>query len=124
MLAPDAHPHELPARQAAHLEKAHVIGNVNQRALLDLWLDPEYLAYRERLHNFIFAPCTFCGGCDLSETNEEDCLGNDIARSAAGVCGRRASSSVREFCNNQSSCPEKSGLFYCTGIFPKSNPCR
>jgi len=63
--------------------KKHVIGNVRERSLLDLWLDPDYLAYRERLHNFAFAPCTFCGGCDLSETNEEDCIGNDIFP----VCG-------------------------------------
>jgi MoaA/NifB/PqqE/SkfB family radical SAM enzyme len=65
------------------LSKKHVIGNVRERLLEEIWLDPEYLAYRERLHNFIFAPCTFCGGCDLSEANEEDCLGNDIAP----VCG-------------------------------------
>ena len=63
--------------------KKHVIGNVRERSLLDLWLDPDYLAYRERLHNFAFAPCTFCGGCDLSEANEEDCIGNDIFP----VCG-------------------------------------
>jgi len=49
----------------------------------EIWNDPEYMGYRERLHNFVFAPCTFCGGCDLSETNEEDCLGNDIFP----VCG-------------------------------------
>lgn len=58
------------------LAKKHVIGNARERSLGDLWLDPEYVAYRERLHNFVFAPCTFCGGCDLSEANEEDCLGN------------------------------------------------
>ena len=63
--------------------KKHVIGNVEKRSLLDLWLDTDYVAYRERLHNFAFAPCTFCGGCDLSETNEEDCIGNDIFP----VCG-------------------------------------
>ena len=40
-------------------------------------------SYRERLHDFSFAPCTFCGGCDLSETNEEDCLGNKVFP----VCG-------------------------------------
>ena len=49
----------------------------------DLWLDPEYVAYRERLHNFAFAPCSYCGGCDLSEANDEDCLGN----TTFPVCG-------------------------------------
>ncbi|PWH12579.1 MAG: hypothetical protein DDG60_12380 [Anaerolineae bacterium] len=63
--------------------KKHIIGSVHERSLLELWLDPAYVAYRERLHNFAFAPCTFCGGCDLIETNEEDCLGNTIAP----VCG-------------------------------------
>lgn len=58
------------------LSKRHVIGNVAHRSLFEIWMDEEYLSYRERLHNFGFAPCTFCGGCDLSETNEEDCLGN------------------------------------------------
>jgi MoaA/NifB/PqqE/SkfB family radical SAM enzyme len=62
--------------------KKHVIGNVQERSITDLWLDPAYVAYRERLHNFAFAPCTFCGGCDLSEANEEDCLGNTFP-----VCG-------------------------------------
>lgn len=60
----------------------HVIGSVAEKSLLELWLDPDYVAYRERLHNFGFAPCTFCGGCDLAETNQEDCFGNP-----APVCG-------------------------------------
>jgi MoaA/NifB/PqqE/SkfB family radical SAM enzyme len=62
----------------------HIIGNVAERSLLGLWLDPEYLAYRERLHNFGFAPCTFCGGCDLAEANQEDCFSNPSP--VCGVC--------------------------------------
>ncbi len=65
------------------LSKKHVIGNVSQHSVNDIWLDPHYIAYRERLHNFVFAPCTFCGGCDLSEENMEDCLGN----TTFPVCG-------------------------------------
>ena len=30
----------------------------------------------ERVQAFDFSPCTFCGGCEFSETNEEDCYGN------------------------------------------------
>ncbi len=56
--------------------KKHIIGNINDHSILELWQSPDYRSYRERLHNFVFAPCTFCGGCDLSETNAEDCLGN------------------------------------------------
>ena len=80
---PLMHTHMSYLHNKPRLSKKHVIGNVRERSLEDLWFDPEYLAYRERLHNFIFAPCTFCGGCDLSETNEEDCLGNQIFP----VCG-------------------------------------
>jgi len=54
----------------------HIIGNVGERELLDLWNDLDYVAYRDRVQRFAFAPCTACGGCDLSEANLEDCLGN------------------------------------------------
>jgi MoaA/NifB/PqqE/SkfB family radical SAM enzyme len=62
--------------------RRHVVGRVGERSLKDLWLDPGYVAYRGRVQSFAFAPCTFCGGCDLSEANEEDCLGNTFP-----VCG-------------------------------------
>jgi MoaA/NifB/PqqE/SkfB family radical SAM enzyme len=80
---PLMHTHTSYLHGKPRVSKKHVIGNVRERSLDEIWNDSEYLAYRERLHNFVFAPCTFCGGCDLSETNEEDCLGNDIAP----VCG-------------------------------------
>ena len=60
----------------------HVVGNVDERSLRELWLDPEYVAYRQRIQDFAFAPCTFCGGCELAEADQEDCLGN-----SAPVCG-------------------------------------
>jgi MoaA/NifB/PqqE/SkfB family radical SAM enzyme len=80
---PLMHTHRSFLHDKPRISKKHVIGNVTDRSLLDLWLDPDYLAYREKLHNFSFAPCTFCGGCDLSETNEEDCIGN----TTFPVCG-------------------------------------
>jgi hypothetical protein len=52
--------------------------------LLELWNDPDYVTYRQKVQSFAFAPCTFCGGCDLSEANEEDCLGNGFP--ACGGC--------------------------------------
>jgi len=64
--------------------KRHIIGNVSQTGLLDLWREPDYVAYRERVQRFAFAPCTFCGGCDLLDSNEEDCLGNGFP--ACGGC--------------------------------------
>ncbi|MBI4674699.1 MAG: radical SAM protein [Chloroflexi bacterium] len=62
--------------------RKHSFGNVNARPLLDIWNDSAYLAYRERVMGFAFAPCTFCGGCELLDTNETDCLGNPFP-----VCG-------------------------------------
>ena len=80
---PLMHTHMSYLHGKPRLSKKHVIGDTRKQSLEEIWLSPDYVAYRERLHNFVFAPCTFCGGCDLSETNEEDCLGNDIAP----VCG-------------------------------------
>ena len=80
---PLMHTHMSYLHGKPRLSKKHVIGDVRNQTLEEIWLNPDYVAYRERLHNFVFAPCTFCGGSDLSETNEEDCLGNDIAP----VCG-------------------------------------
>jgi MoaA/NifB/PqqE/SkfB family radical SAM enzyme len=54
----------------------HILGNINSQNLLELWNDPDYVAYRERVHAFGFAPCTSCGGCDLSESNLDDCIGS------------------------------------------------
>ncbi len=62
----------------------HIIGNVRERSIEDLWLDPAYMEYREKVQRFAFAPCTFCGGCDLSEANVEDCMGNEAP--ACGGC--------------------------------------
>ena len=80
---PLMHTHTSYLHNKPRILKKHAIGNVDKRSLHDLWFDKDYLAYRERLHNFVFAPCTFCGGCDLSETNEEDCIANTIFP----VCG-------------------------------------
>lgn len=60
----------------------HIIGNIRDEHLLDMWLDPDYVAYRERVHSFGFAPCTPCGGCELSRSNETDCF-----ESPAPACG-------------------------------------
>jgi MoaA/NifB/PqqE/SkfB family radical SAM enzyme len=56
--------------------RRYEVGNVTRQDLYDLWNLPEYLSFRERIQKFDFSPCTFCGGCDLLERNEEDCFGN------------------------------------------------
>jgi hypothetical protein len=64
--------------------RRHVVGRIGEQPLQAIWLDPAYLAYRQKVQSFGFAPCTFCGGCELSEANEEDCLGNTFP--ACGGC--------------------------------------
>jgi MoaA/NifB/PqqE/SkfB family radical SAM enzyme len=56
--------------------KRYVVGNVMEKSLRELWNDPGHIAFRERVQSFDFAPCTSCGGCELSESNEEDCAGS------------------------------------------------
>jgi len=73
---PLLHDHTSFPNQIERISKRHVIGNVNERTLADLWNDPQYLAFRDRVQRFDFSPCSYCGGCDLSEKNEEDCIGN------------------------------------------------
>ncbi len=58
--------------------RRHVLGSVNDTALLDLWRDAEHVAFRQRVQDFDFSPCTYCDGCPLSEKNEDDCYGNSF----------------------------------------------
>lgn len=60
------------------------IGNVMEQSLYDLWHMPEHRSFRKRVLDFDFAPCITCGGCDLSQDNEEDCIGNGFP--ACGAC--------------------------------------
>ena len=64
--------------------KKWAIGNVGDQNLYDLWMSPEHKAFRERVMNFDFSPCITCGGCDLSQSNEEDCIGNNFP--TCGAC--------------------------------------
>lgn len=75
---PLLHTHTSYLHNKPRINRRHIVGKVTDRNLLDLWSDPDYVAYRETVQGFGFAPCTFCGGCDLSEGNEEDCLGNEF----------------------------------------------
>ena len=79
---PLMHSHYSYLHGKKRLSLRHVVGNVRQQKLLHIWLDPDYIAYRKRVQSFAFPPCTFCGGCDVSISNEEDCFGNE-----SPVCG-------------------------------------
>jgi len=63
-------------RNVEHVSKSWSIGNLKDLPLEKIWNSPEHLAFRERVQAFEFAPCTNCGGCELFETNEEDCYAN------------------------------------------------
>ncbi|MCX5903949.1 MAG: SPASM domain-containing protein [Proteobacteria bacterium] len=73
---PLLHSHTAFIHERKRFSRRHVIGNVNEHDLQELWNTPEYVALRERVQAFDFSPCVFCGGCNLSQTNEEDCIGN------------------------------------------------
>jgi len=55
-----------------------VIGDIKNQSLCDLWFTPEHIAFREKVQAFDFSPCTLCGGCELLESNEKDCFGNEF----------------------------------------------
>ncbi len=57
-------------------------GRLPDRSLPEIWRAPDFVSFRSRVKAFDFPPCTDCGGCLLSETNEEDCLNNPFP-----VCG-------------------------------------
>jgi MoaA/NifB/PqqE/SkfB family radical SAM enzyme len=73
---PLLHEHTYVLNRYERRSLAYSVGNLAQESLRAIWEKPDYLALRQRLREFSFAPCTACGGCYLSETNEEDCFGN------------------------------------------------
>ena len=64
--------------------RRYTLGNVAEEKVKSLWNGEEYRSFRKRVLNFDFSPCVYCGGCDLSDTNEEDCFYNTFP--ACGDC--------------------------------------
>lgn len=62
-------------RQARDARR-YVVGNLKEQGLPELWQEEGYLAFRERVRRFDFAPCVSCGVCYLAESNEDDCFGS------------------------------------------------
>lgn len=56
--------------------KRYSVGNIVQEKIGDIWNKKTYRNFRDRVLKFDFPPCVQCSGCNLSETNEEDCFGN------------------------------------------------
>lgn len=54
------------------------MGNVEREGIASLWRRDEFVRFRDLVQRFDFSPCSDCGGCNLSESNEEDCFGNSF----------------------------------------------
>ncbi len=63
---------------------SHNFGNVNQVSLYDSYNSAKFKAFRERVLNFDFPTCTLCHGCELRESNLEDCMFNE--KPTCGAC--------------------------------------
>ncbi|SHF56729.1 tungsten cofactor oxidoreducase radical SAM maturase [Desulforamulus putei DSM 12395] len=56
------------------------LGNINETPLGDIWIDPAYVNFRNKIKDFRFPSCTDCkylDGCSYTDTNESDCWGNN-----------------------------------------------
>jgi radical SAM protein with 4Fe4S-binding SPASM domain len=72
------HDHKIYFYGYERMIKHHAIGNVNDEAIEQIWKNPEHLSFRRRLDAFNFSPCTYCGGCEYLESNQEDCIGSPV----------------------------------------------
>ena len=70
------HSHVSYLHDRVRYSRRWLLGNIKQKTLIEQWNDPEHIAFHHRVKNFVFSPCTSCGGCELAEKNEEDCHGN------------------------------------------------
>ena len=62
----------------------YFFGDVNESTLQQVWDDPTYAAFRDRVRRFDFSFCTSCGGCHRIDGNREDCFGNE--HPTCGAC--------------------------------------
>lgn len=81
---PLMHTHTSYLGENLRTSHAHVIGNIREHSLPELWNQPDYMLLRERLQEFDFSPCVFCNSCEMAEANIEDCFGNVLP--ACGGC--------------------------------------
>ena len=78
------HAHDEFLSQRKRRVDRHVVANLNDQGLADIWFDHDYMAFRSRVQNFDFAPCIACGGCTMSDGNHEDCEDDLFPR--CGAC--------------------------------------
>jgi len=51
----------------------HNFGNIREQPFGEIWASEAYAAFRQRLRDFPFSPCTTCGGCERFAGNYIDC---------------------------------------------------
>lgn len=78
------HSHGYYFRGKPRRVRCYHVGNVHDAPVEAIWTGEEYSAFRDRVRRFDFSPCIDCGGCDLRETNEEDCTAGPFPR--CGEC--------------------------------------
>jgi len=81
---PLLHAHTLRINGHARTWPDFTLGSLVERGLSAIWRDPAYSAFRRKLDEFSFAPCSTCNSCDLPDENGEDCFGN--IHPACGGC--------------------------------------
>lgn len=57
-------------------------GNINEKKLTAIWMEPEYVQFRQKVSDYDFPSCTDCrllDGCNYTESNEMDCWGNHLS---------------------------------------------
>ncbi|NMB58656.1 MAG: radical SAM protein [Chloroflexi bacterium] len=81
---PLLHTNQYVCRMQLRKTLNYSLGNINDIGVLGIWQSEKYAALSDRLQRFDFSPCTFCDGCELSEENLTDCLGN--TELACGGC--------------------------------------
>jgi MoaA/NifB/PqqE/SkfB family radical SAM enzyme len=78
------HDHRMYLDRFERSLRHHAVGDISQQNLNEIWNSPEYISFRERVQRFDFSPCTSCGGCNLLDANEGDCIGSPFP--ACGGC--------------------------------------
>jgi MoaA/NifB/PqqE/SkfB family radical SAM enzyme len=78
------HDHKAYTHNYERSLKRHRLGNILKQSVQEIWNQPDYLSFRNRIQAFDFSPCVLCGGCELFESNQEDCIGSPVP--ACGGC--------------------------------------
>ena len=63
---------------------SYSFGNVLKNSLYDIYTSDKYRMFRENVLNFDFPACTVCDGCEMRESNLEDCMFNE--KPTCGAC--------------------------------------